>query len=333
VKLQKSARELVGRVRYDQRGAVFVEFIICFIPMFVFFLGITQLAFSYATKIVVQHAASKAVRAAMVSEPDPKRDCPNGDPGDDRDAAGFKTLQDPFSMEPSSNGGGQGPTGGGEEEESPLLTKIRAAAYLPLAAMAPPVAAYPLVGGDGLLAVLAKELGQYTTRFAAGYFIYNRSHAAVTFRDQDGKVLEPQPRRLPEGRVTVHVSYLHYCMIPLASRIMCNPIYDLAGLRREIGPGKAALKAVTDLDMNSVIQSKGANVTQALDGIESASDRIQERIATAKHVYGELMNAEYPALLAPWALNSSMFQMIESEASMPFQHASYVGLCQTKAND
>jgi TadE-like protein len=326
VKLPKSTRELVGRAGYDQRGAVFVEFIICFIPMFVFFLGITQLAFSYATKIVVQHAASKAVRAAMVSEPEAKRDCPNGDPGDDRDAAGFKTLQDPFSTEPSSKGGGQGPSGGSEKEESPLLTKIRAAAYLPLAAMA------PLVGGDGLLGVLAKGLGQYTTRFAAGYYIYNRSHAGVTFRDQDGKVLEPQPRRLPEGRVTIHVSYLHYCMIPLVSRIMCNPIYDLAGLRREIGPGKAALKAVTDLDMNSVIASKGANVTEALDGIQGASDRIQDRIDTAKHVYGELMNAEYPALLAAWALNSSMFQLIEAEASMPFQHATYVGLCQTKAD-
>jgi TadE-like protein len=324
---QNAGRSLIRRATKDERGVVFVEFIICFTPMFVFFLGITQLAFSYATKIVVQHAASKAVRAAMVSEPEVKRDCPNGDPGDDRDAVGFKSLQDPFSDEPSSNGSSQGePTNSGD---SPLLTKVRAAAYLPLAAMGPPVAAYPV--GAGPLGSIAEGLGQYTTRFATAYFIYNRSHAAVTFRDSEGKVMDPQPRELPEGRVTIQVSYLHYCMIPLVSRIMCNPIHDLAGLSREIGPGMAAVQNVGGLDLESVIQSKGANLQQALDNVESASDRIQKKIEYAKHVYGELMNAEYPQFLVAWALGSGSFQLIESHASMPFQHATYVSLCQTKA--
>jgi TadE-like protein len=320
--VQPRSKSVVRQLTRDRRGVVFVEFIICFIPMFVFFLGIVQLAFSYATKVVVQHAASKAVRTAIVSEPEPKRDCKDDSGSEDRgsDSQGFDSLQDPFSSEPSTDGSGKGQASTG----SPLLTKVRAAAYLPLAAMGPPVAAYPVI--DDVLGSIGGGLGQYTTRFAAAYFVYNRGHAAVTFRNEQGEVYEPE--KLEAGPVTIHVSYLHYCMIPLVSRIMCNPLYDLAGLQREITAVVGTVQGLSEIDMQQTIDSKGANITKAVEDLQSAPARIQERIEYAKHVYSELLNAEYPGLLLAWIAPSSRFQMIESEATLPFQFASYVDKCQ-----
>jgi len=51
-------------------GAVYVEFLIAFMPLFVFFMSLVQLAYVSAAAIVVQHAAVMAVRAAIVVLPD-----------------------------------------------------------------------------------------------------------------------------------------------------------------------------------------------------------------------------------------------------------------------
>src|SRR5262249_47189919 len=51
-------------------GAVYVEFLIAFLPIFFFFLSLVQLAFVQTANIIVKHAASKAVRAAVVVLPD-----------------------------------------------------------------------------------------------------------------------------------------------------------------------------------------------------------------------------------------------------------------------
>ena len=51
-------------------GAVYVEFLIAFLPVFFFFLGLVQLAFVQVANLVVKHAATKAVRAAVVVLPD-----------------------------------------------------------------------------------------------------------------------------------------------------------------------------------------------------------------------------------------------------------------------
>lgn len=50
----------------DHRGAVYVEFLIAFLPLFIFFECLIQLAGIYSAKLIVQHAASCAARAAVV---------------------------------------------------------------------------------------------------------------------------------------------------------------------------------------------------------------------------------------------------------------------------
>ena len=51
-------------------GAVYVEFLIAFLPVFFFFLSLVQLAFVQTANLIVKHAATKAVRAAVVVLPD-----------------------------------------------------------------------------------------------------------------------------------------------------------------------------------------------------------------------------------------------------------------------
>jgi hypothetical protein len=52
------------------RGAVYVEFLIAFMPLFVFFMALAQLAYVEVANIVVKHAAVTAARAAIVVLPD-----------------------------------------------------------------------------------------------------------------------------------------------------------------------------------------------------------------------------------------------------------------------
>jgi hypothetical protein len=53
-------------LRNDTRGAVYVEFLIAFMPVFVFFLCLLQLALVFSAKLLVEHAATEGARAAAV---------------------------------------------------------------------------------------------------------------------------------------------------------------------------------------------------------------------------------------------------------------------------
>jgi hypothetical protein len=54
----------------SRAGGVYVEFLIAFLPVFFFFLGLVQLAFVQVANLVVKYAATRAVRAAVVVLPD-----------------------------------------------------------------------------------------------------------------------------------------------------------------------------------------------------------------------------------------------------------------------
>jgi hypothetical protein len=53
-------------LRNDTRGAVYVEFLIAFMPVFVFFLCLLQLALLFSAKLLVEHSATEGARAAAV---------------------------------------------------------------------------------------------------------------------------------------------------------------------------------------------------------------------------------------------------------------------------
>ena len=54
----------------SERGAVYVEFLIAFLPLFSFFLCLVQLAMLQTANLIVKHAAVVATRAAVVILPD-----------------------------------------------------------------------------------------------------------------------------------------------------------------------------------------------------------------------------------------------------------------------
>lgn len=54
------------RLNKDTRGAVYVEFLIAFMPVFMMFLGLVQLADLHQANIIVNHSAMMAVRSAVV---------------------------------------------------------------------------------------------------------------------------------------------------------------------------------------------------------------------------------------------------------------------------
>jgi Flp pilus assembly protein TadG len=60
----------VRDLRTDQRGAVYVEFLIVFLPLFVMFMSLVQLAFVEIANLATKHAAVGACRAAIVVLPD-----------------------------------------------------------------------------------------------------------------------------------------------------------------------------------------------------------------------------------------------------------------------
>jgi hypothetical protein len=61
----------------EDRGAVYVEFLIGFMPVFVLFLGVWQLGMLYVGRIVVGHAAMASARAAAVVVAEPEGGAPN----------------------------------------------------------------------------------------------------------------------------------------------------------------------------------------------------------------------------------------------------------------
>ena len=69
------ARTLVD----DRRGAVYVEFLIVFLPLLVLFMSLVQLAFVEVANLVTKHAAVAACRAAIVVLPDNPQFYPSGD--------------------------------------------------------------------------------------------------------------------------------------------------------------------------------------------------------------------------------------------------------------
>lgn len=67
---RRSRRPTAHNESRGTRGAVYVEFLIAFLPIFIFFESLVQLAGLYAAQLVVAHAAETAARAAIVVLPD-----------------------------------------------------------------------------------------------------------------------------------------------------------------------------------------------------------------------------------------------------------------------
>jgi hypothetical protein len=216
--------------RSDDAGVVYVEFLLAFPPVFLVFLGFCQFALIDAARLVVQHAATRAARAAVVVlEDDPAfyDNAPRGAVYIGRPAYpdSQRELTDRLGI--TVAGAATAPPG-----STPLQTlfnvlhgtgarvaAIRSAAYAPLSGLAPAAFADRQEGLDRSFAV--KDLSMVAS--------YNRAAAVVSLVDAPGSFAPAPPVIAPDGDVTVRVTYLYTCSVPLVRMLMCGSRDDLTG--------------------------------------------------------------------------------------------------------
>jgi len=241
-------RNMSQRSAPAQRGVVYVEVLICFFPVLLTFLAICQISLLFAAQTIVQHAATRAARAAMVVlEDDPERydGAPRGDlmsgsgsseqglpqqlaaqqgaepTGENLSEFNVDALRS-ASADPSAATDGTSRPASGDASNvasGARMAAIRAAAYHPLAVLAPSMASLPQPTLETAVAKGALD------RILLGRFVYNLGGAAITLHAPgEDEVLTRIGKRDP---VTVRVAYVMPCGVPLVSALMCTGRMDL----------------------------------------------------------------------------------------------------------
>lgn len=233
------------------RGVVFIEFIIAFVPVFLLFLGIVQLALLSAARQVVQHAAVTGVRSAIVVLDDDPRFYDNAERGsivgerDTPDLSFERTLASRLGLtnDPSSD---TTPALG-----EPRMAAIRRAVHAPLAAIAPePWLAARLLQASAAASV-EQALGTTPgARFLFGFGFYLPMATAITFPVAPGSS-QPLEGTLPlADRVTLRVTHHVLCVIPVVAGFMCDRLrWDLRRnrLTADRAPGDPIEDALREL--------------------------------------------------------------------------------------
>ena len=206
----------------ESRGAVYVEFLIVLPPLLLLFFGLTQMGLVYGAELLVQHAAARAVRAAIVVLPD-----------DDEDAE--------YAGDPP-NSVGEGATGldaYAAAASGGRLDAIRSAARLTLSPLSPTL--------DSLAAgSIADAIGGASVASAvAGLLGSTAWTVAVTFPDGDGGY---RTSFGPRDDVTAKVTFLYRCAVPLGRALVCDGWEDLdAGARERLSTNGGAIASVAAL--------------------------------------------------------------------------------------
>lgn len=180
----KRSKRSASRVR----GVVMLETMIALPIVLLFCAGISQLALAWTAKLIVQHAAHRAARAAIVVL--------DGDPANYSDSP-----QNIISY----------------DNDHPRMSAIRRAAYAPLSVLALPIE--ELGGPTNLKSSFKSGLGGALTA-ALGY---SATTTAITMRSGEVEM----DTFAKDGAVTVHVAYLFPCRVPFAAAVMCKSYIEL----------------------------------------------------------------------------------------------------------
>jgi hypothetical protein len=301
------------RGKRSSSGAIFVEVLVAIIPVLVFFFGLLQLGLLYTARLIVRHAAQRAVRSAVVVlEDDPARfdDTPQGEVtyhDNSSTSAGsteqfLQGLADVLKVQLPLDDVRRMTT----SEAGPRLAAIQRAAYMPLATLAPNPST--LLGVFGL----SQDLGQGNSnlsQFVVGLLLYNRAAAMVTLRKPDGSVANCVG---PTEDVTVRVTYLYFCTMPIAASIMCDSLMNLSGLDQLDDAAKNAYETASGGGLQGAREAK--------DGLTRDLQQISDRVGGLSR---ELQYAASPELLLPFLFSRAHFKLVSAESTLPNQGAHY----------
>ena len=194
----------------DKRGAAYVEFIIAFLPLFIFFLGIVQIALLYGASLVVEHSALRAVRTAVVVLDDD----PRYYGGESRNVLdGRNADTDDVIAKLSAMGvgteSGEIPTGIGGRTLSRRASIELAAALvlLPLAPHEEPDSLADAIGASGLHSSATRTLDRLEVDYP------RRPSPGLDYEDDGSADTE---------RVTVRIRYRYQCAVPIVRRLVCR---------------------------------------------------------------------------------------------------------------
>lgn len=307
----------------DTGGAVYVEFLLAFIPLFFMFLGMLQMGLLYGASLVVQHSANVAARAAIVVMDD--------DPQYYDDEARRELQTSASGMSSFINGANSiigsifgmsssGPqwTGGAR------LQAIEFAASMPLLPLSPSLGSIARLPQDESVrgALGMTGLDSPEARVAWG-LVYNRMALRVTFPTTAGRsgdyhtTFDAPSGEGDAGQVIARVTYLYNCQIPLANRLMCE---DLVFIRTGI-PVDSITSLTQQFISGSLTYDQFMAAVDAMNARSARHDRWQNRIDEL----GDGINTLTLIAGISYALGGPVprFVPITAEASMPFQAANY----------
>jgi hypothetical protein len=305
----------------DTRGAVYVEFILAFIPLFFMFLGMLQMGLLYGASLIVQHASNVAVRAAMVvMDDDPEHYDGAARRAVDTESTGISSGVEEAGAALGAIFGSSTAvawTGG------PRQQAIELAAGVPLLPISPSLLSLARMPEDETVraALGVSGMDSPESRIAWG-LAYNQMALAVTFPSSPGESSHVTEFPLPTdagdgGAVTARVTYLYNCQIPLANRLMCD---DLWFIRFGVDPSTAATLAMSfargELSYDQL--------QDALHNLAARSDR-RGRWSPRMDELGERVNmlATIGGVSSALGGPSPRFVPITAEATMPMQSSNY----------
>lgn len=308
----------MNRLAKDERGAVYVEFLLVFLPVFLIFLGLVQASLLYTANIVVRHAANTAARAAMVvldDDPaeydDEARNDMTGEGGSEGSSSsssnplgGFLDMTGEGSTTTSSDEGDSGDLGGKR------VAAIRGAAQVALLSLSPPLD--NVVSPQNVKAV-SQAIGAdaSSTSRLAGAALYNQMAVAVTFPQRRGDNDNYRTTVGMRDPVTVRVSYLFSCAVPIVNRLICDSMVAIM-----TGVPLEALK-----DFQETVSNEDSTFAQ-IQSAQHMLDTRRTRLDDGKPGYEELEEAAMPSLRY-YTLLGGRYYVLRGEAVMPNHGASY----------
>lgn len=279
----------------DNKGAVYVEFLLVFPPLFLLFLVILQSAIIRATDIGLRHAAASTVRSAIVVLPDDPyayeghtrnrifqdSSCSEGFVGKLHTLLGKLGSHSMAIPEAGKCLGG------------PRMSAIRFAAIMRMLPFSPnPQSIAPGALGDSI-----RAFG--TAGWIAGAAAYSFGATAVTFPEGPGSKKNRASLSWSdnEEEVTVRVTYLAHCGIPIARFFMCDSSHSLF-----LG---------ADLDF----------FPRDFKGKLTAHTRIQSSKATIANNMS--LGVGSPALFLALMASGERFMVLSADATLPLNSAPY----------